>query len=701
MQVETVDRKKYFVTFKDDFSRFRKVVTIRNKSDVAAELRTFLAEAKVQGHTVRSLRTDGGGEYVNEEIKRIQSQAGFEHLMTMPHTPQQNGAAERENGILMSTARALLHTADLPKQLWGEAVQTAAYVLNRTANSGSAGKSPPELWTGQKPDLSKLHVFGEKVVFHIPAADRRKLDNRGQDGQFVGYDHHDGFRIWVAKSRKIIRSTDVKFMGQLIPKIPTNIADDDESDSDAPECFMSNHKHVPIFPDNSMSKSNGEKSDKLGAAGSQNVAGGSISPWGDCSLGAATSYPLGDDDSCEDDDAELEPDDDADEQLLNDIGPDTDADRIYQPIRSDPDESDPDDGKFSTDMLQLYSGEAAMVTDSGDADPVDGNSSPESSTLSTTSSRRSTRKTQKPVRLQYGHATGKTAVVPEDLVDEPEPRNFAEARKSKVWPHWDAAMRAEFKVLHEAGTYEVDAVPAGRKALRSKWVFKLKKDAAGNPTKYKARLVVCGCAQISGIDYDETYSAVARAETFRMLIAVAADEKLHLATFDVVSAYLNGKLEESIWMRQPDGYTDGTGQAWHLIKSLYGLKQSGRCWNQVAVNALKKVGLTQSDGDPCLFVREGEQKLLLTLYVDDGLIAAKYPEDIDVLLADLSKEFQLTRSEATSYLGCEIIRSDSGIFLRQSGYIQKMMKRFNVNRKLTIPAVKNEFESGDNTLLHW
>src|SRR5260221_3163145 len=88
------------------------------------------------------------------------------------------------------------------------------------------------------------------------------------------------------------------------------------------------------------------------------------------------------------------------------------------------------------------------------------------------------------------------------------------------------------------------------------------------------------------------------------------------------------------------------------------------------------------------------------LYVDDGLIVAKYAEDIDLLLTKLQNEFQLSKAEPTSYLGCEVVCDEGGIFLRQSGYIKKMMNRFNVTRRLSIPAVKTEFENGDKTELH-
>src|SRR5260221_7701578 len=210
-QVESVDKKKYYVAFKDDWTRFRKVVPIYRKSDVAAELRLFLAEARNRGHDVRAIRTDGGGEYVNAEIDRLKAETGFEHFVTMAHTPQQNGAAERENGILMSTARAMMKTAQVPPFLWSEAVRTAAHTLNHTAKSGAADKTPIEMWTGVKPDLNKLHVFGQQVVYHVPAADRRKLDDRGRKGRFVGYEGNDGFWIWIPGTRQIIRSTDVMF----------------------------------------------------------------------------------------------------------------------------------------------------------------------------------------------------------------------------------------------------------------------------------------------------------------------------------------------------------------------------------------------------------------------------------------------------------------------------------------------------------
>ena len=137
---------KYFVVFKDEFSKFREVYFIKNKSEVAEKLKHFLAKAKTVGHTVKELLTDGGGEFDNKEVKRITAEVGLNHRMSMPHTPEQNGSAERENRILIEAARSMLQSKKLPNKLWAEAVNTAAYVLNRTGPTKIADKTPYELW---------------------------------------------------------------------------------------------------------------------------------------------------------------------------------------------------------------------------------------------------------------------------------------------------------------------------------------------------------------------------------------------------------------------------------------------------------------------------------------------------------------------------------------------------------------------------
>lgn len=121
-----------FVVFRDDYSRIRKIFTLRKKSEVPNKLSEFLAIVKTAGHTVKEFLSDGGKEFDNEEVNSILAKYGIEHRLSMPYTPEQNGCAERDNRTLVEYSRSLLYAKGLPKYLWAEAVNTVVYVLNRT-----------------------------------------------------------------------------------------------------------------------------------------------------------------------------------------------------------------------------------------------------------------------------------------------------------------------------------------------------------------------------------------------------------------------------------------------------------------------------------------------------------------------------------------------------------------------------------------
>ena len=163
-------------------------------------------------------------------------------------------------------------------------------------------------------------------------------------------------------------------------------------------------------------------------------------------------------------------------------------------------------------------------------------------------------------------------------------------------------MKTEMTSLKETMFGRVVELPDGRKSVRSKWVYKAKIGEDGTVERYKARLVAQGYTQKYGDNYDETFCPVARQESLRVLLALSVQYGLRLYQVDVVTAFLNGNLEEEVYMAQPEGFVSA-GQE-HLVcklkKSIYSLKQSPRCWNAALDSYLKQIGFTQSNGDPCI-----------------------------------------------------------------------------------------------------
>jgi hypothetical protein len=174
MQTVSFGGARYFVIFVDDYSRCVKVYCIRSKDQVYEKFREFEALTTTEtGLKIKSLRTDGGGEYTSTKFENFLKLKGIRHEICAPYSPQQNGVAERMNRTLVETARTMIFNAGLSKMYWAEAVTTAAYVRNRVVTS-STGVTPYERWYGRKPNVSHLKVFGCNGYALVPESERRK-----------------------------------------------------------------------------------------------------------------------------------------------------------------------------------------------------------------------------------------------------------------------------------------------------------------------------------------------------------------------------------------------------------------------------------------------------------------------------------------------------------------------------------------------
>uniref|UniRef100_H3H8T6 Integrase catalytic domain-containing protein n=1 Tax=Phytophthora ramorum TaxID=164328 RepID=H3H8T6_PHYRM len=207
MQTPTFGGKRYFVTFIDDKSHFCMVYLLRNKSEVAAKFAEFVAFAETQtGKRVKTLRSDNGGEYTSGAMAKFCADHGIVQKFTPPYTPQLNGVAERMNRTLVECARCMLEHAGLPKTYWGEAVMTATFLRNRCPTRAiSHDKSPHQVWTGKKPLLANLKVFGCHAYVHVPKAKRTKFDARSVRCRFLGYSEHEkAYRFEELESSRVL-----------------------------------------------------------------------------------------------------------------------------------------------------------------------------------------------------------------------------------------------------------------------------------------------------------------------------------------------------------------------------------------------------------------------------------------------------------------------------------------------------------------
>jgi len=260
------------------------------------------------------------------------------------------------------------------------------------------------------------------------------------------------------------------------------------------------------------------------------------------------------------------------------------------------------------------------------------------------------------------------------MVSIDEPMTLSAALDRPDASQWIAACMEELEGLDAMKTWVLVDRPSHCNVLPVKWVFKLKRHQDGSLDRYKARLCAKGFRQKAGVDYQEIFAPVASAAGFRALMAAVAVNSWHVRQIDFKQAFLNGVLQEEVYISQPEGFGDGTPRVLRLLKSLYGLKQASKAWHDTLKAALLKMGYTQSTADPGLFFKDGSW---LLLYVDDQLLIGP---DLDILLkviTHLGTLFSLTdMGPAQFYLGVDINITPGRVALSQHRYITDLLQRF-------------------------
>lgn len=255
-----------------------------------------------------------------------------------------------------------------------------------------------------------------------------------------------------------------------------------------------------------------------------------------------------------------------------------------------------------------------------------------------------------------------------------EPATYLQAINCVESDKWQLAITEEYQALINHGTWEFVELPPGRVAIGSKWVFKLKKDEFGVIKRYKARLVAQGYTQEYQVDYEEVFAPVVEKETIRVLLSLAGTHNWVVQQYDVTTAFLNGLLQEEIYMSLPKGFGE-TNKVCRLIKSLYGLKQAARVWNSTIHETLVNINFVQSKVDKCLYIyKHGNDICYLVIHVDDLLIASPNKSLIESLAEKIALKFDIKSEGAIRhFLGMDIIKTQNGAYaISQETYINKI-----------------------------
>ena len=193
--------------------------------------------------------------------------------------------------------------------------------------------------------------------------------------------------------------------------------------------------------------------------------------------------------------------------------------------------------------------------------------------------------------------------------------------------------------------------------VTSKWVFNIKYRSDSTIEKFKALLVARGFSQKFGVDFEDTFALTVRHDTLRLFLAVVCQEDLDCEQIDVNNAFTESVLKENIYMQAPDGVDVPPGHVLHLLKSLYGLKQAARDWNQLCARHLIKMGFVQSESDPCLF-QHPQRNIIVLVYVDDIPIAAqRNTGDIAWFKKEFQARFKIKDlGQMSKILGVNVVR---------------------------------------------
>eukprot|EP00268_Persea_americana_P033657 TRINITY_DN3330_c0_g1_i11.p1 TRINITY_DN3330_c0_g1~~TRINITY_DN3330_c0_g1_i11.p1 ORF type:complete len:627 (-),score=65.47 TRINITY_DN3330_c0_g1_i11:2488-4368(-) len=240
-----------------------------------------------------------------------------------------------------------------------------------------------------------------------------------------------------------------------------------------------------------------------------------------------------------------------------------------------------------------------------------------------------------------------------------EPRSYKEAI---LHPHWKSAIAEELAALQHTQTWDLVPLPSGKRAIGCKWIFKIKTKSDGTVDRYKARLVAKGYTQEYGVDYEETFAPVAKMTTVRIFISVAAVRHWPLYQLDVKNAFLNGFLQEELYMHPPPGVTRPPHYVCRLNRALYGLKQAPRAWFERFSTSIISIGFSQSAHDSALFTRFSPSGcVFLLLYVDDMIITGSDTTGILSLKSFLHRQFEMKDLGHLRYfLGIEVAYSPNG-----------------------------------------
>jgi hypothetical protein len=637
---------RFYLVLVDEFTKFTWVYLLKHKSDTFVTFQQFTALVQTQfQHSIQTFRTDCGGEFTSTEFNTFCANKGIIHQLSCPHTPQQNGVAERKHRHLIQCALALLSQSKLPIPYWSYAVSTAAHVINKLPTPNLSNKSPWECLFHTKPTLTHLRAFGSQCFPLLTPYNKHKLQPKSVPCIFLGYPFHSkGYTCLDPSSHRVYTSRHVLFHETIFPGLHPS----DQSDPSpqitpfSPDTWLTTLHTLHCCAQNQASIHTGL--DSIPATLHTATPQASIPTGLDC-------IPT----------------------LPQPFHPNTLPLPSASVLPSSPNQSPAfplpvccPNSRVTVPTPATILPNVPNVPESNILPNVPSPIPPQIH-LHTSQHPMQTRSKSGIYKPKLGYA----AQV-DYTVTEPPSHKIAAQHSS-----WCTAMEEEFAALQKQGTWSLVPPPPHKNIVGCKWVYKLKRHSDGTIARYKARLVAKGFHQQQGVDYDETFSPVVKPPTVRLILSLAMSLNWPLKQLDVKNAFLHGTLKEEVYMAQPPGYVDSTNSHYvcKLHKSIYGLKQAPRAWFDSFTTQLLHLGFTASTADSSLFIYHYKGVIAyLLLYVDDIVLTSNSTPFLDHLILQLSQVFDIKDLGTLHYfLGIQVVRTFENLLLTQTKYASDLL----------------------------
>ncbi|KAL0846891.1 hypothetical protein Bca101_020137 [Brassica carinata] len=624
--------------------------------------------------TVKVLRSDNGGEYTSNAFKSHLAKHGIVQQTSCPYTPQQNGVAERKNRHLMEVARSMMFHAKVPKRFWSDAVQTACYLINRVPTRILKNLSPFEVLNKNKPSIDHLRVFGCVCYVWVPGEQRDKLEEKSTKAMFIGYSiTQKGYKCYDPDTRRVLVSREVKFVestGYYEKEKWKDLGVQSQTSPERANTLKILMEKLGINMSHDQVPRRTEHTDHHEEAGAE--------------------IPL-------DHERGNETESGVQEQHQEDSGHhDQDvtqgAENLVQSSGGDEQDESTGSGEDSTGSGEESPSSGEEYTGSGSEEQVQAE-------VQVQELRRSTRLRRDPsnwvnTRVYYNaqavehpsQAVCSFAEFPDEhyafmvsLDESYVPRSYEEAM---LIQEWRDSVNAEADAMVRNDTWYESELPKGKRAVSSRWIFTIKYLPNGQIDRRKTRLVARGFTQTYGEDYIDTFAPVAKLHTIRIVLSLAVNLEWDLWQMDVKNAFLQGELEDEVYMLPPPGleHLVKPGNVLRLKKAIYGLKQSPRAWYRKLSTTLNGRGFRKSELDHTLFTLVGPSGIIVILvYVDDLIITGSDKAGIKATKEFLKSVFDIKDlGEMKYFLGIEICRSKEGLFMSQRRYTMDMLKETDV-----------------------